>query len=596
MGFLIFLLVFYVLVSLSLYKVFEKAGVDPKKALIPGVNFAEWCELVGQKRSHAWWMLFPIVNIFIFAGLAVDLMRSFGNYGFWQSAFSVVLNPISNWWLGTNKDQKYLGPTLIAEKEYADKLAAAAESDNAREYKKLAANNPYHKSQTREWVEAIVFAVFAAAFIRMFLIEAYVIPTSSMEGSLNVGDYLFVSKAHYGIRTPKTIAMLPLLHNRIPFINRESYLHSPSMDFRRLPAIETIDRNSPVVFNYPEGDSVYVFPERTYSVHDYRRGAISRQRGQQIKTGNAKLVCRPIDKKDHYIKRCVAIAGDTIQIKDRQLYINGQPGENPSNVQFTYLVTFPSSLNTNKFSDWGISPEDMGDYGNGNTAGNNPVGERHRLLVLNEAQKEKIKSLDPNIKIIPNKKYLIKNLQRSQEALQAAGIGQENFRYATSETSAYFTLTQDLVNKLYEVDSTIVVRPMDDSERLFPHDPANFKNQTVDDFGPIWIPKKGVTVSISPKNIALYKRIISIYEGNDLSIANGKIMINGKEATEYTFQQDYYWMMGDNRHNSEDSRVWGFVPFDHVVGKPLFIWFSTKEGNMTKGINWDRIFTSADKR
>ena len=596
MGFLIFLLVFYVLVSLSLYKVFEKAGVDPKKALIPGVNFAEWCELIGQKRSHALWLLFPIVNIFIFAGMAVDLMRSFGNYGFWQSAFSVVLNPISNWWLGTNKDQKYLGPTLIAEKEYADKLAAAAESDNAREYKKLAANNPYHKSQTREWVEAIVFAVFAAAFIRMFLIEAYVIPTSSMEGSLNVGDYLFVSKAHYGIRTPKTIAMLPLLHNRIPFINRESYLHSPSMDFRRLPAIETIERNSPVVFNYPEGDSVYVFPERTYSIHDYRRGAISRQRGQQIKTGNADLVSRPIDKKDHYIKRCVAIAGDTIQIKDRQLYINGQPAENPTNVQFTYLVTFPASLNTNKFSEWGISPEDMGDYGNGNIAGNNPVGERHRLLVLNEAQKEKIKSLDSNIKIIPNKKYLIKNLQRSQEALQAAGVGQENFRYATSETSAYFTLTQDLVNKLYEVDSTIVVRPMDDSERLFPHDPANFKNQTVDDFGPIWIPKKGATVSISPKNIALYKRVISIYEGNDLSVANGKIMINGKEATEYTFQQDYYWMMGDNRHNSEDSRVWGFVPFDHVVGKPLFIWFSTKEGNMTKGINWDRIFTSADKR
>ena len=597
MGFLIFLLVFYVLVSLSLYKVFEKAGVSPTKALIPGVNFVEWCKLIGQKPTHALWLLFPIVNIFIFAGMAVDLMRSFGNYGFKESAFAVVLNPIANWWLGSNKDQKYIGPTLIAEKEYEEKLATAFEGENKREYKKLQANNPYKKTQTREWAEAIIFAVFAAAFIRMFLIEAYVIPTSSMEGSLNVGDYLFVSKAHYGMRTPKTIAMFPLLHNRIPFINKESYLKTPSLDFHRLPAIETIDRNDPVVFNYPEGDSVYVFPERTYSIHDYNRGAISKHRGQQIRTGNADLAVRPIDKKDHYIKRCVAIAGDTIQIKDRQLYINGQPGEVPTNIQYSYLVLFPNGLNTNKFSDWNISPEDTGDYGNGQMAGNNPLGDNYRVLVLNEGQKEKLKSLDENIQIIPNRKYLIKNLDTKQASLQAAGIGQEYFRYATSQTSGYFTMTQDLLNKLYEVDSTVVAIPQNDSERLFPHDPINFKHhRSVDDFGPIWIPKKGATVSLTTKNIALYKRIISVYEENDLKIAGGKIMINGKEASEYTFKQDYYWMMGDNRHNSEDSRVWGFVPFDHVVGKPLFIWFSTKEGSMFKGINWDRIFTSADKR
>lgn len=597
MGFLIFLLVFYVLVSLSLYKVFEKAGVSPTKALIPGINFAEWCKLIGQKPTHALWLLFPIVNIFIFAGMAVDLMRSFGNYGFKESALAVVLNPVANWWLGTSKDQQYVGPTLIAEKEYEEKLATAFESDNKREYKKLQFNNPYKKTQTREWAEAIIFAVFAAAFIRMFLIEAYVIPTSSMEGSLNVGDYLFVSKAHYGMRTPKTIAMFPLLHNRIPFINKESYLKTPSLDFHRLPAIETIDRNDPVVFNYPEGDSVYVFPERTYSIHDYNRGAISQRRGQQIKTGNADLAVRPIDKKDHYIKRCVAIAGDTIQIKDRQLFINGQPAENPTNIQFSYLVTFPNGLNINRFSEWNISPEDTGDYGNGQMAGNNPLGENHRVLVLNEAQKEKLKALDKNIQIIPNRKYLIKNLDTKQASLQAAGIGQEYFRYATSQTSAYFTLTPELLNKLYEVDSTVVARPQNDSERLFPHDPVNFKHhRSVDDFGPVWIPKKGATVSLTAKNLPLYKRIISVYEENDLKVAGGKITINGKETNEYTFKQDYYWMMGDNRHNSEDSRVWGFVPFDHVVGKPLFIWFSTKEGSMFKGINWDRIFTSADKR
>jgi len=221
MGFLWFLIIFYALVSVSLYKVFEKAGVAPTKALIPGVNFAEWCKIIGQKPTHALWLLVPIVNIFIFSGMAVDLMRSFGNYKFWQSAFAVVLNPIANFWLGSSADQKYIGPTLVAEREYAEKLEAAAESGNTREFKKLSVKNPYHKSQAREWVEAIVFAVFAAAFIRMFLIEAYVIPTSSMEGSLMVGDYLFVSKAHYGIRTPRTIAMVPLLH-KFSIIQKET--------------------------------------------------------------------------------------------------------------------------------------------------------------------------------------------------------------------------------------------------------------------------------------------------------------------------------------------------------------------------------------
>ncbi len=589
MGFLIFLLIFYVLVSVSLYKVFEKAGVSPTKALIPGVNFAEWCKLIGQKPTHALWLLFPIVNIFIFAGMAVDLVRSFGNYKFWHSALAVVLNPIANFWLGTN-DQKYLGPTLVAEKEYADKLEAALESDNKREYKKLQANNPYKKTQAREWVEAIVFAVFAAAFIRMFLIEAYVIPTSSMEGSLLVGDYLFVSKAHYGMRTPKTIAMFPLLHNRIPFIDKESYLESPSLDFKRLPAIETIERNSPVVFNYPEGDSVYVFPERTYSIHDYRRGQISQQRGSQVKSGNAPLVTRPIDKKDHYIKRCVAVGGDTIQIKDRQLFINGAPAENPTYIQFSYLVTFPEGLNTNKFRDWGISPEDQAGRGD------NASGTDYQLLVLNEEQKQKVQALDKNVKIIPNRQYQIRDAANKMPSLQEAGISNAHIRYQLRDGSGIFTLDPALIKSIKQVDSSVVLKPVDEAGRLFPHDAANYPNQNVDNFGPVWVPKQGATVTLTQKNIALYRRIISVYEGNEFSESGGKFTINGQETNEYTFKQNYYWMMGDNRHNSEDSRVWGFVPFDHVVGKPLFIWFSTKEGNIGNGVNWSRIFSSADKR
>ena len=597
MGFLWFLIIFYALVSVSLYKVFEKAGIAPTKALIPGVNFAEWCKIIGQKPSHALWLLVPLVNIFIFAGMAVDLMRSFGNYKFWQSAFAVALNPIANFWLGTSADQKYLGPTLVAEQAYAEKMAAAAEAGNTRELKKLQAKNPYHKSQAREWVEAIVFAVFAAAFIRMFLIEAYVIPTSSMEGSLLVGDYLFVSKAHYGIRTPKTVAMVPLLHNRIPFIDKESYLKSPSLEGTRLPALEEIGRNKPVVFNYPEGDSVYVFPERTFSIHDYRRGAISQFRGRQIKSGKAPLAVRPLDKKDHYIKRCVAIAGDTIQIKDRQLFINGEKAEDPTNIQFTYLVTFPNGINTKKFREWGISPEDQGDYGGGQLRGDNPQGTNHRLLVLNEEQKQKVQSLDKNIAIIPNRQYTVKNAQGKGDALTAAGIKPEHIRYQMPNGTAVFTLTEELISNLQQADSSIIIKAMDESRRLFPHDAANFPRTNVDNYGPVWIPKKGETVTLTPQNIALYRRIISVYESNDWKeTKDGKFTINGEETNQYTFKMDYYWMMGDNRHNSEDSRVWGFVPEDHVVGKPLFIWFSTKEGNMRNGINWSRIFSSADKR
>ncbi len=533
MGFWIFLLIAYVLTSVGLYPVFEKAGIPGWKALVPFYNFVPWSQLVGRKASYAAWMLFPIVNIFIWAGLCIDTARSFGKYSFLHSFLSVVAAPLYFFYLGTK--ESYIGPTLQQEQSYREQLEEARRGGNARQLKKLEEGNPYKKSSLREWVEAIVFAVFAAAFIRMFLIEAYVIPTSSMEGTLLVGDFLFVSKANYGIRTPQTVAMVPLLHNRIPGIDRESYLKKPSLNYYRLPALEKIERNKPIVFNYPEGDSVYVFPDRTWSVYDLKRGALPAPYVQQIKSGRKPLTTRPVDKMDHYIKRCVAVAGDSIQIRDRQLYINGQVAENPTNIQFMYTVQFPgTALNTRQFSDWGISQEDVLDSGNG-----------YMLLVLSNDQKDKIQAMDANIKIEP-----------------------------------------------FEIGKMELQR---NPGKLFPHDPVNFPGWTVDNYGPLWIPKKGVTIQINPQNIAPYRRAIEIYEGNEFDIKDNQIYINGQPATEYTFQLDYYWAMGDNRHNSEDSRVWGFVPETHIVGKPLFIWFSTKEGSIRKGINWSRIFSSASK-
>lgn len=527
-GFTLFLLVFYLLLSASLYKIFQKAGVDPKKALIPGVNFMEWAKLIGRKSWWAALLLIPIVNFFIFAGMCVDLVRSFGKLGFGDSFMAVVLAPVKFFLVGNNDKDKYLGPTLVAESAYNQKIRAAQESGEKYKLKKLLDNNPYKKSSVREWAEAIIFAVFAAAFIRMFLIEAYKIPTSSMEGSLKVGDFLFVSKAHYGIRMPQTIFMVPLLHNRLPFINAESYFSKPSLNYSRLPALESIDKNEPIVFNYPAGGKIYLANGRAYNYDHMKMIG-----GLPPRFNESNIIERPVDKKDHYIKRCIGTPGDSLQIIDRQVYIDGVAAKNPSNMQFLYRISgVTGGINVKKLDEMGVSIRES-----------NPT---EGLFFLNKQQVEQIKGWSPNIKIdvIPNG--------------DVSGRGRH-------------------------------------AKHVFPHDPDNFGGWTVDNFGPIWIPKAGATVQINPQNIAPYKEIISEYEGNTLEIKGGQININGKPATSYTFKQDYYWAMGDNRHNSEDSRIWGYVPHDHIVGKPLFIWFSTKDGSIANGINWSRLFTSAYK-
>ena len=522
MGFTLFFIIYYVLLSVSLYKIFEKAGIDPKKALIPGVNFVEWAKLIGRKGWWAAMLLLPIVNFFIFAGMCVDLVRSFGKYGFGDSFMAVVLAPVKFFMVGSNAKDKYLGPTLVAEGAYNQKIREAQESGEKYKLQKLLDNNPYKKSSTREWAEAIIFAVFAAAFIRMFLIEAYKIPTSSMEGSLKVGDFLFVSKAHYGIRMPQTIFMVPLLHNRLPFVNAESYFSKPSLDYFRLPALETIDKNEPIVFNYPAGGKIYMADGRAYN-YDHMKMIGGLRPG--FNTDN--IIERPVDKKDHYIKRCIATPGDSLQIINRQVYINGVAAENPTNMQFLYKISGAAGINVKKLDEMGVSVHE----------GNPSSG----FFFLNKQQVEKIKAWGPGVSVdvVPPRKSHPKH--------------------------------------------------------IFPHDPVNFPGWTVDDFGPIYIPKAGATVQINPNNIAPYKEIISNYEGNTLEIKNGNVIINGQPTTSYTFKQDYYWAMGDNRHNSEDSRIWGYVPHDHIVGKPLFIWFSTKNGSIANGINWSRLFTSAYK-
>lgn len=585
---LYFFLLLYLLISISLYKVFDKAGIIPTKAFIPGVNFIEWCQLIGRPKWWAALLLLPIVNIFILAGMSVDLVRSFKQYSFWDSALAVIYAPVAFFKIGWSPQVQYDGPTLLKEQAYFETLQTLVDQKDTAKLQLVKKASPYYKSPLREWSEAIVFAVFAAAFIRMFTIEAYAIPTSSMEGSLIIGDHLFVSKLHYGLRTPSTIAMVPLLHNRLPYINKESYFSKPALTPIRLPALQPLDRNMPVVFNMPEGDSVYVTPGRTWSIYDYRRGAIPIKTKQLIDAGAYPLTGRPIDKIDHYVKHCIGKAGDTLQIIDRQVFINGEKGINSKNLQFRYLVKFPQPLNEKKFREWGISEEDQNYY--------NPRGEDYLMLVLSNEQKEKIQGMDARIEIIPNDMYWV-NLPQGYDRMNLLplGISTGNIRSANTPTRLLLTLKKEQVSTLQNSNAAITIEPYEDADRLFPHDLAINKGWTVDNFGPVWIPKAGTTITITPANLAPYRRIIEVYENNELAIKNGRIYINGEQTTQYTFQLDYYWMMGDNRNNSEDSRTWGFVPETHILGKPLFIFFSTKNNDISNGIYWDRIMTSASK-
>ncbi len=529
---LVFLIVSYVLLSISLYLLFPKADESAIDGLIPGKNFAIMCKLIGRPNWWAWLLLIPIVNIFIFAGMAVNMVRSFKRYKFIDSAIAVIYAPAIFTQIALDEKSEYDGPNLTKERAYQAELKAAQKEGDERKIKRLVSKSPYKKSFLREWTESIVFAVFAAAFIRMFLIEAFVIPTPSMEGSLLVGDFLFVSKASYGIRTPMTVAMVPLLHNRVPIIGTESYLKKPSLKYHRLPALEEIKRNKPIVFNWPVGDSVYITSARSYTVGQARRaeGMINdRELWQKVKKED--YVIRPIDKKDHYIKRCIALPGDSISIQDRQVYVNGEKVSNPKEMQFGYYIRPPKS---------GISARFLKKNNIAQTNADVRQDQRGQIIYfLDSLQVESLKALGDGIQLVP-----------------------------------------------------IEHRPQ--GNQLFPHDPDNFPGWTIDNYGPLWVPAKGATVQLSPENIALYKRIIDVYEGNDFSMKNGKVLINGEETSSYTFKQDYYWAMGDNRHNSEDSRAWGFVPHDHIVGKPLFIWFSTKNASMADGIRFNRMFKSAD--
>lgn len=380
------------------------------------------------------------------------------------------------------------------------------------------------KSALIEWVDAIIFAVIAATLIRMFFIEAYTIPTSSMEKSLLVGDYLFVSKVSYGPKLPNTPLSFPFAHHTMPLTkNTKSYLEWIIRPYKRLAGFGDIKRNDVVVFNYPEGDTVIVQfqSERSYY-------SVVRDIGRERVWRDYDIVVRPVDKRENYIKRCVGIPGDSLEVKSGQLYVNGEAQETFEGVQYNYIIrTNGTPINSKILDDLNIAKADRFF---------NPAGGMYEMPLTNSSY-DKIRKLN----------------------------------------NVHSVLRHENTNP------TMMTRA------IFPHSP-NFP-WTEDNFGPLWVPKKGETVKLSIDNLPLYERIIDTYEENDLSVRDSLIYINNEIANSYTFKMDYYFMMGDNRHNSADSRFWGFVPEDHVVGKAAFIWLSLdKDKRFPANIRFGRIF------
>ncbi len=383
------------------------------------------------------------------------------------------------------------------------------------------------KSALVEWTDALVFAIVAATFIRIFFFEAYTIPTSSMEKTLRVGDYLFVSKIHYGPRVPQTPISFPLVHNVMPIFGGESYSQIISNDYRRLKGFSKVERDDIVVFGFPHGDTILkAAPMDDYYTHVRINGRAYTEKMY------GPIVVRPNDKKDNYVKRCVAIAGDTLSVVNGKVIVNGIPQKDIEGIQNTYTV-----------------------YTNGTTI--NP---------------KVMQKLDIN----PDDYYYDSSLP----GYPALPLTQEAYKQVVA-----------MVN-VVEVRQNIDVYPPeypDSPIMLFPFS-ENYK-WTRDNYGPIWIPKAGATTEINANNYHLYQRIITAYEGNTFEVKDGKIYVNGQQSNTYTFKQDYYFMMGDNRHNSLDSRYWGFVPEDHIVGTPAIIWFSTdKNKSFPSNIRWNRLF------
>lgn len=507
--------------SFGLAKLFAKAGEASWKAYIPFYNTWVMQDLAKRPKHWVFWQFIPVIGWFISPGIFIEFAKVFGRFSLGSHTAAALGAPVYFPYLAYKINPNFVG------------------ADAVKKHK---------KPGWREWVDAGIFAVVAATLIRTFVFEAYTIPTGSMEKTLLVRDFLFVSKLSYGPRIPNTPLSVPFVHNYMPIGKGKSYSTALQLPYIRWFASK-VKRGDAVVFNFPEGDTVYHAAgfESANPYYDIKRknawgppyNAIVFDDGSggytRITTGevmndpvNFPMVVHPVDKTDNYIKRCVAVAGDWLEVKDGDIYINGEKEKTPPYSLMTY------TLNTKAGS---IDLDGLMDKYNIKESEISFVAPNTYRAVLAHKSVEKMKADGVLVTAVPD-------LEKPEEVYtDSTRLGKVTFPWST-----------------------------------------NFK-WTIDYFGKIWIPAKGETLKLTLENYPIYERAIRVYEKNEFYQKDGKFFLNGKEVTEYTFKMDYYWMMGDNRHGSQDSRFWGFVPEDRIVGKAWLIWFSWEGGP-----RWNRLF------
>ena len=510
------------------WKLYQKAGKQAWQALVPVYNAIVLMEII---RRPKWWVVLlfiPIINLIMFPVIWVETLRSFGKNTAKDTAFGLLSFGLYTYL--ANYD-----PSTVYEKD----------------------RSLVPKTWFGEWISAVLFAIIAATLVHNYFIQPYIIPTGSLEKTLLIGDFLFVSKFHYGARTPTTAVAFPMVHDTLPIAKIKSYLDFPQLPYYRLPGFKKVKRNEIVVFSWP-ADTV-----RQFFVKE-------------------KGVRKPIDKKSNYVKRCVGIPGDTLEVINGLVHIDGKQSILPdrARTQYVHYAYDAKGVSSRKLNQEGIK-----DY-------------MRKYRIENITQQ----TYDQILPYIHGR--LSNDINNFIVLTPPAGlppklIGQLRLKVKEIlEPSKELILTlaeAKLLNKKKIFDSLIrkVSRVKTPNTALFPNSLPFDWNE--DNFGPIVLPKAGTSVSLNEGNLPLYKKIIREYEHNTLDLKEGRVFINGEETTSYTFEQDYYWMMGDNRHRSEDSRYWGFVPENHIVGKPVLIWFSIEginDGIRNWRIRWDRIMTT----
>ena len=510
------------------WKLYQKAGRKSWEALIPVYNAVVLMQII---RRPKWWVVLlfiPIINLMIFPVVWVETLRSFGKKSSLNTALGILTFGLYTYTINYSDNVQYEEDRSLVPRTWFG-----------------------------EWISALVFAITAATLVHNYFIQPYIIPTGSLEKTLLIGDFLFVSKFHYGARAPMTAVAFPMVHDTLPIVKTKSYLDFPQLPYFRLPGFQKVERNEIVVFSWP-ADTV-----RQFFVKE-------------------KGVRKPIDKKSNYVKRCVGIPGDTLSVVDGFVHINGERSILPERAKTQYVHT--------AYREKGIS---------GRKLLSEKFKDFTRKYRIDNISNESYQALLPYI-------YGIYSNERDNFVVisPAAGIPVEVARKLRLKMSEILEPQKELLltnaeaerlSKVMELESIVrqVNRSKTPNTSFFPnHLPYDWNE---DNFGPIVLPKAGTSVALTLENLPLYKKIIREYEKNLLEVKDEAIFINGKETTQYSFQQDYYWMMGDNRHRSEDSRYWGFVPEDHIVGKPVLIWFSIEginDGIRNWSIRWDRVMTT----